>query len=83
VIPPGGEPTLAEVQAEYPRWKCWARFGRCYGRRLGSTGQDPQNWVDAEDPLDLRDQLLRADSLAEQAEWQGRQYEQYQPSPPP
>jgi hypothetical protein len=73
VISPGEEPTLAEVQVEYPQWKCWARFGRCYGRRLGSTGQDPRNWVDAEDPLDLRDLLLRADSLAEQLEWKARQ----------
>jgi hypothetical protein len=77
----GGEPTLAEVQAEYQHWKCWRRFGRYYGRRLGSMGQDPQNWVDGEDPLDLRDQLLRADSLAEQAEWQARQNEQQPPLP--
>jgi hypothetical protein len=53
-----GEPTLAEVQAQYPPWQCGQDIsGLYYANRL-ATGQQ----VTGEDPLDLRDQIKAADA---------------------
>jgi hypothetical protein len=53
-----GEPTLAEVQAQYPQWQCGQDIsGLYYADRL-ATGQQ----VTGEDPLDLRDQIKAADA---------------------
>ena len=57
-----GEPTLADVQHEFPHWQCWRGIsGLCYARRTDTpaAGNPP---VTAEDPLDLRDQIRRAEA---------------------
>ena len=58
------EPTLADVQREYPAWECWrAASGLLYARpRNAESGSG--RLVKGEDPLDLRDQIIRAESLA-------------------
>jgi hypothetical protein len=53
---PAGEPTLAEVQREYPDWVCTRGVsGFFYAEHAGTGAQ-----VSGEDPLDLRDQIKRA-----------------------
>jgi hypothetical protein len=54
--PQAAEPTLAEVQQEYPGWQC-ARgvSGFCYAEHAVTGAQ-----VTGEDPLDLRDQIKAA-----------------------
>jgi hypothetical protein len=50
------EPTLAEVQEEFPGWRCSEGPNRlCYARH-DATGTR----VAGEDPLDLRDQIRGA-----------------------
>jgi len=51
-----GEPTLAEVQAEYPGWQCSRGNSGLYHAKHLATGTQ----VDGEDPLDLRDQIRAA-----------------------
>jgi hypothetical protein len=55
---PAGEPTLADVQREFPGWVC-ARgvSGFCYAGHAATGTQ-----VSGEDPLDLRDQIKAAES---------------------
>jgi hypothetical protein len=63
-----GEPTLADVQAGHPAWRCWrAPSGLYHARRTDATPGDPddETSVTAEDPLDLRDQIRRAQSLTD------------------
>ena len=56
--PQAGEPTLAEVQQEYPGWVCVQGIsGFLYAEHTVSGAQ-----VNGEDPLDLRDQLKAAAS---------------------
>jgi hypothetical protein len=58
------EPTLADVQREFPTWHCWrAVSGLVYARRADAPPGDPAP-VKGEDPFDLRDQIIRAESLA-------------------
>ena len=60
-----GEPTLASVQSEFPLWSCWrGTSGLYYGRR---PSEPPANnyYVRGEDPMDLRDEIIRAEALAE------------------
>ena len=62
-----GEPALAEVQGEYPGWRCWrAASGMYHARRIDAAPGDPadETFVTGEDPLDLRDQIHRAQALA-------------------
>jgi hypothetical protein len=55
---PVGEPTLADVQREYPGWECEQGIsGFYYAERL-ATGTR----VSGEDPLDLRDQIKAAEA---------------------
>jgi hypothetical protein len=62
---PDGEPTLADVQREYPGWRCWrAVSGLLYARRADAQPGDPAH-VKGEDALDLRDQIRRAEALEE------------------
>jgi hypothetical protein len=61
-----GEPTLAHVQAVLPGWRCWrAPSGLDHARRTDATPGDPEDetFVTGEDPLDLRDQIRRAQAL--------------------
>jgi hypothetical protein len=63
-----GEPTLADVQATYPAWRCWRGISGLYhARRTDAQPSDPQDEtsVTGEDPLDLRDQIRRAQSLTD------------------
>jgi hypothetical protein len=54
------EPTLADVQHQYPAWHCWrAVSGLYYGRPQG-TEPGSGRLVHGEDPLDLRHQIIRA-----------------------
>lgn len=55
------EPTLDDVEREFPRWHCWKGVS---GLVYASRGQtSPPAVVRGEDPLDLRD-AIRA--------WEGR-----------
>ncbi len=57
------EPTLADVQREYPAWSCWrAISGMYYARPVDAQPGDPAP-AKGEDPLDLRDQIRRAIAL--------------------
>ena len=56
--PQAAEPTLADVQAEYPGWVCTRGVsGFCYAEHAATGAQ-----VNGEDPLDLRDQIRAAES---------------------
>jgi hypothetical protein len=52
------EPTLAEVQAHYPTWRCAQGVSGLYHADHEATGQQ----VTGEDPLDLRDQIKAAEA---------------------
>jgi hypothetical protein len=53
---PAGEPTLAEVQQEFPAWRCARGISEMYYAHHTATGTQ----VTGEDPLDLRDQIKAA-----------------------
>jgi hypothetical protein len=53
-----GEPTLADVQAQYPHWACEQGVSGLYHAEHEATGQQ----VTGEDPLDLRDQIKAAEA---------------------
>jgi hypothetical protein len=53
-----GEPTLADVQAEFPHWHCSRGNSRLYYGEHKVTSE----LVSGEDPLDLRDQLKAAEA---------------------
>jgi hypothetical protein len=53
-----GEPTLAEVQAQFPAWRCARGTNRLYYATCTTTGIQ----VRGEDPLDLRDQIRGAEA---------------------
>jgi hypothetical protein len=52
------EPTLAQVQAEFPRWECTRGINRLYYAKHPVTGQQ----VSGEDALDLRDEIKAAEA---------------------
>lgn len=55
------EPTLADVEQQWPRWHCWRGVS---GLVYASRGQtSPPAVVRGEDPQDLLDQI---------AKWEGR-----------
>ena len=59
------EPTLADVESEFPAWVCWkSADGLVYARpkdKLPNTG-----WtVRGEDVRDLRDEIIRAEARNE------------------
>ena len=55
---PVREPTLAQVQAQFPHWDCTRGINRLYYARHTTTGEQ----VTGEDPLDLRDQIKAAEA---------------------
>jgi hypothetical protein len=55
---PAGEPTLADVAAQYPDWACVEGISGLYHAENTATGQQ----VTGEDPLDLRDQIKAAEA---------------------
>jgi len=72
VTSPTPEPTLTDVQREFPKWQCWrAVSGLYYARRADVEPGDHAHvepgdhaHVKGEDLMDLRDQIIRAESLA-------------------
>jgi hypothetical protein len=54
--PSAGEPTLADVQRDYPGWHCAQGVSGFYYAEHAATGTQ----VNGEDPLDLRDQIKAA-----------------------
>lgn len=57
-----GEPTLADVRAEFPGWRCFRGINGLYYAQHEATGEQ----VSGEDPLDLRDQVKAAESRRSQ-----------------
>jgi hypothetical protein len=57
----GADPTMADVQREFPGWECYMSFGWCWAK----LRSDPDVKVRGEDPLDLRDMVNRWISLHE------------------
>jgi hypothetical protein len=55
---PPAEPTLADVQTQYPHWQCAHGISGLYHAEHAATGQH----VTGEDPLDLRDQIKAAEA---------------------
>lgn len=53
-----GEPTLADVRAEFPGWRCFRGINGLYYAQYEPTGEQ----VSGEDPLDLRDQIKAAEA---------------------
>jgi hypothetical protein len=53
-----GEPTLADVQDEFPHWHCTRGNNGLYYAEHKATSQR----VRGEDPLDLRDQIRAAEA---------------------
>jgi hypothetical protein len=60
VSTPPAEPTLADVQHEYPAWRCWRGISGLYHAACTGQERDGQPEVTGEGPLDLRDQIRRA-----------------------
>jgi hypothetical protein len=60
------EPTLAEVQRAFPRWCCWRGISGLYYAGRDDGLRQAAAEVTGEDPLDLRDQIRRAEALDEQ-----------------
>jgi hypothetical protein len=53
---PDGEPTLADLEREFPGWTFSQTFGWCYAKREPAPGQ--KHLARGEDPLDLRTSIL-------------------------
>jgi hypothetical protein len=55
----GGEPTLADVQREFPAYHCWhGASGLCYARPREARPGDPAP-VTGEDPPGLRGEIIQ------------------------
>ncbi len=52
---------LDAIEREFPDWKTWIASGLCHA--LPRTG--PALLVQGEDPVDLRDQIIRAQAFRE------------------
>lgn len=63
------EPTLADVQREFPGWEVWRGISeRCYGRMPGRPRRHRAD-VEGEDPRDLRDSIVRHKAWREEEAW--------------
>jgi hypothetical protein len=60
------EPTLAEVQRQYPAWRCWRAVSGLYYARPAEASPGDRAPVRGEDPLDLRHQIIRAEASEDQ-----------------
>jgi hypothetical protein len=56
------EPTLADVQREYPAWRCERAVSGLYHARRADAPPGDGAVVIGEDPLDLLDQIIRAEA---------------------
>jgi hypothetical protein len=63
---PVTEPTLDDVQREFPDWRCEQGINRLYYARHTPTGAQ----VRGEDPMDLRDQIRAAEARYGLGPWQ-------------
>jgi hypothetical protein len=54
------EPTLDDVARENPRWHCWKGIAGLHYASLRHSS--PPILIRGEDPLDLRDQIHRAEA---------------------
>jgi hypothetical protein len=61
------EPTLADVQEQYPQWRCARGISELYYAQHETTGTQ----VTGEDPLDLRDQIKAAEARHAFAQYLG------------
>ena len=52
-----GEPTLADVQREFPGWDCWRGTSGLYYARRCTRPRNHSADVQGEDPFDLRDMI--------------------------
>ncbi len=59
------EPTLADVQRQFPRWRCWRAISGMYYARRANALPEHDAAIKGEDPIDLRDQIIRAASQDE------------------
>jgi hypothetical protein len=57
---PDDEPTLADVQREFPQWECWRAVSGLFYARPPGTKPGSGRLVHGEDPLDLRNEIIRA-----------------------
>jgi hypothetical protein len=60
------EPTLTDVQRQYPKWRMWRTVSGLYHARPADAAPGDHAHVQGEDPLDLRDQIHRAEALSGQ-----------------
>jgi hypothetical protein len=58
------EPTLTDVEREFPGWECWRGMSGLYYARAAGRPRRHKADVQGEDPLDLRDQIIRVRSKA-------------------
>jgi hypothetical protein len=61
------EPTLADVQALYPAWRCARGISELFYAQHTATGTQ----VTGEDPLDLRDMIKAAEARHAFAQYLG------------
>jgi hypothetical protein len=62
----GDEPTLADVEREFPVWNCWRGVSGLFYARPKDAEPRSGRMVEGEDPWDLRNQIIRAESLSDQ-----------------
>lgn len=56
------EPTLADVQQEFPAWACWKSANELVYARPKDKLPNSGYTVQGEDTRDLRDEIIRAES---------------------
>jgi hypothetical protein len=61
-----GEPTVSDVQREFPGWRCWRGVSGLYYARHVDALPGAGAEVKGEDAVDLRDQIRRAEALDDQ-----------------
>jgi hypothetical protein len=57
----GADKALDALEREFPGWRTWVASGLCHA--LPRTG--PALLVHGEDPVDLRDEIVRAEAFRE------------------
>jgi hypothetical protein len=67
----GDEPTLTDVEREFPGWECWRGTSGLYYARLAGRPRRHKADAQGEDPRDLRDQIIRARSINDYSKAEG------------
>lgn len=60
------EPTLASIRREFPGWVCWRAASGLVHAQRSEKPPDSGYDVKGEDPMDLRDEIIRANARDEQ-----------------